>query len=263
MLEPIHSYYNNYDEDGRLSSNHGQVEFLTTMRYIERYLTRDVRILEVGAGTGRYSHALAQRGYAVDAVELVPHNIEIFNRNTLPNEEISICQGDARDLSDFADNQYDITLLLGPMYHMFTPEDKKQTISEALRVTKPRGIVFAAYCMSDASIVDSGFRRTVFSIADFMEKGLINTETFETRSTPELIFELVRKEQIDFLMQEFPVCRLHFVATDLYTNHMRDSVDEMTAETFALYLQYHFAVCERPDMIGLTHHSLDVFRKER
>jgi len=30
---------------------------------------------------------------------------------------------------------------------------------------------------------------------------------------------------------------------------------------FARYLRYHFAICERPDMIGFTHHSLDVFRK--
>lgn len=261
MLGPIHNYYNNYDEDGRLSSKHGQVEYLTTMRYIERYVTPEARILEIGAGTGRYSHALAQKGYAVDAVELVPHNIKIFQSNTTPNEKISVRQGDARDLSAFADHEYDITLLLGPMYHMFTPEDKKRTISEALRVTKPGGIVFAAYCMSDASIMDSGFKRGDFSVSDFIKKGFINAETFETRSTPELIFEIVRKEQIDMLMQDFSVSRLHFVATDLYTNHMRSAVDEMEEETFALYLQYHFAICERSDMIGLTHHSLDIFRK--
>ena len=135
MIEPILYYYNNYDEDGRLSSNHGQVEFLTTMRYIEKYLCAGNHILEIGAGTGRYSHALARKGYIVDTVELVQHNIEIFNSNTAPNEKISICQGDARNLSVFPDDTYDITLLLGPMYHMFTTEDKEQTVSEALRVT--------------------------------------------------------------------------------------------------------------------------------
>ena len=137
MLEPIYNYYNNYDEDGRLTSKHGLVEYLTTMRYIERYLTPEARILEIGAGTGRYSHALAQKGYFVDAVELVPHNIEIFKSNTIPSERVSIQQGDARDLSSFASNEFDITLLLGPMYHLFTLDDKKQAISEALRVTKP------------------------------------------------------------------------------------------------------------------------------
>lgn len=32
------NYYENYDEDGRLNSKHGMIEFITTMKYIERYL---------------------------------------------------------------------------------------------------------------------------------------------------------------------------------------------------------------------------------
>jgi len=261
MSDPIIVFYENNDEDMRFSSKHGQVEFLTTMRYIEKYLVTGSRILEIGAGTGRYSHALAQKGYSVDAVELVPHNIEGFRKNTAPNEKVTIRQGDARDLSAFADDGYDITLLLGPMYHMFTTEDKIQTISEALRVTKPGGIVFSAYCMSDASILVGGFANGSFSVSNMIEKGFIDAVTFDTRSTPELIFELVRREQIDELMGLFSVSRLHFIATDLYTNHISNTIDEMSDDTFSLYLQYHFAVCERPDMTGLTHHSLDIFRK--
>lgn len=71
-------FYNNYDEDSRLASNHGTIEFLTTMRYIGKYLNPGDCVLEIGAGTGRYSHTLARQGYAVDAVELVDHNIKVF-----------------------------------------------------------------------------------------------------------------------------------------------------------------------------------------
>lgn len=76
-------FYKSYDEDNRLSSRHGSVEFFTTMRYVEKYLKPDDRILEIGTGTGRYSHALARQGYAVDAVELVEHNIEVFQKTRL------------------------------------------------------------------------------------------------------------------------------------------------------------------------------------
>lgn len=96
------------------------------------------------------SHALAQKGYCVDAVELVEHNIEIFRQNTTPGETVTITQGNAMDLSMFEDDTYDITLLLGPMYHLFTTEDKLKALSEAIRVTKKNGVVFAAYCMGDA-----------------------------------------------------------------------------------------------------------------
>ena len=95
-------FYRHYDEDGRLASRHGSVEFLTTMHYIRKIFEgRACRILEIGAGTRRYSHALARRGYEVLAVELVEHNIEVFqNRIRLPGR---IClhsrQGNALDLS--------------------------------------------------------------------------------------------------------------------------------------------------------------------
>lgn len=81
-IKTLSNYYQNYDEDGRLLSRHGMVEYLTTMTYIEKYLCPGMRIMEIGAATGRYSHALARKGFPVDAVELVPHNIEIFQKNS-------------------------------------------------------------------------------------------------------------------------------------------------------------------------------------
>lgn len=73
-------FYNSYNEDNRLTLKHGTVEFLTTMRYIEKYLKPGDRVLEIGAGTGQYSHELARQGYTADAVELVEHNIEVFRK---------------------------------------------------------------------------------------------------------------------------------------------------------------------------------------
>ena len=128
-LKALTDFYSNYDEDGRLLSKHGSVEYLTTMRYIEKYLRPGMRILEIGAATGRYSHALARQGYWVDAIELVQHNIDIFNRNTQSGENVPIRQGNAKDLSMLLDNTYDITLLLGPMYNLFTQQEQKQAIS--------------------------------------------------------------------------------------------------------------------------------------
>ena len=63
-------------------------------------------------------------------------------------------------------------------------------------------------------------------------------------------------------MNDLPVKRLHYVGSDLATNYMREAVDAMDDELFELYLRYHFAVCERADLVGASHHILDVFRKE-
>jgi SAM-dependent methyltransferase len=236
------------------------VEFLTTLRYINKYLQPGMRILEIGAATGRYSHELACRGYAVDAVELVQSNIDIFIKNTQEGEKIRIRQGDARDLSFLADNTYDVTLLLGPMYHLFSREDQHIALSEAIRVTKPGGIVYVAYCGNEATMVQFVFQRGM--IREERYRNLIDPVSFKASSDPAELFELYRKEEIDALIVPFCVERLHYVGTDLATNYMREAVDAMEDEIFNLYLQYHFAICERPDLVGASHHILDVLRKK-
>lgn len=256
------NFYNNYDEDIRLKLRHGSVEFLTTMRYIEKYIKTGDRVLEVGAGTGQYSHALARQGYAVNAVELVEHNIDIFRKNTIPTENITIIQGNALDLSVVPDDTYDITLLLGPLYHLYTKEDKRQALHEAIRVTKPGGVVFAAYVISDGCLLDEGFMHSNINIAEYIKNGLLNSETFAAKSEPKDLFELVRKEDIDDLMSVFATTRLHYVAADGSALLMRDALDKMDNDTFELYLKYHFATCEREDLLGITSHALDIFRKQ-
>ncbi len=259
IKDHLQLYYETHDEDARLISRSGQLEYLTTMRYIQRYLKPGMRILEIGAATGRYSHALARMGYQVDALELLEHNIEIFKQNTQPGENITIQQGNAIDLSSFPDDTYDITLLLGPMYHLFTQEDQHKALSEALRVTKPGGLLYTAYCNNEATIYNFCFMRGYLMDPHFFP--LIDKETFKCSSNPEDRFALHRPEEIDALMADLPAQRLHFIGTDMMTNYIKDTVETMSDELYEYYLKYHFLVCERPDMIGITNHYLDIQRK--
>ena len=151
----LEEYYNKYDEEGRLLSRHGQVEYLTTMKYIEECLEgiSDPSILEVGAGTGRYSVTLAKQGWQVTAVELIEHNLEILKSKLEGTEPITAIQGNALDLSQLTDNSFDLTMLLGPMYHLYTKEEKLKALSEAVRVTKHGGHILVAYCMNEPTVI--------------------------------------------------------------------------------------------------------------
>ena len=258
-LNLMTDFYNNYDEDCRLRTQAGSVEYLTTMRYIEKYLRPDMHILEIGTATGRYAHALARKGCVVDAVELVRRNIEIFIENTQEGEQISIRQGDARDLSDFADETYDMTLLLGPMYHLFTVEDQMKALSEAVRLTKKGGIVMVAYCGNEATMVQYCFGKGMLKEERYRK--LVDPVTFKAGSDPAELFELYRREDIDALMANFQTTRLHYVGTDMATHYMRPVIEAMDEELFEMYLRYHFVICERPDCVGVSHHILDIHRK--
>ncbi len=258
-FESLTNYYNAKDEHLRLSSRHGSVEFFTTIRYVEKYLFENARILEIGAATGRYSHYFAKKGYTVDAVELIQHNIDVFNSLTEPDEKITVRLGNALDLSFIPDETYDITLLLGPMYHLYTVEEQLKALSEAIRVTKTKGKIFIAYCNTDMTMYQYCFKRNM--IKHEMGRGMIDPETFKLYSTPEEVFQMHRKFEIDALMQNFTTKRLHFVGTDMLTRMMDETVDVMDDETFDIYLRYHFSICEREDMVGVTNHMLDVIEK--
>ena len=256
-MEALTNYYTTHNEENRLTPKHGMVEFLSTVHYVEKYLKPGMRILEIGAGTGKYSHYFAQHGYEVDAVELMKCNIEVFKANTKNGENITIQQGDAINLQNISSGQYDVTLLLGPMYHLYTDEEKMKAMSEAIRVTKKGGVIFAAYCNNDMTVYQFCFARDGIKNEQFSD--LIDPDTFTLSSTPREIFSLYRKEDIDKLMSGFNIERLHYVGTDMLTRFIANIVDE---DTFSKYMKYHLYVCEREDMVGATNHILDIFRKE-
>ena len=146
------------------------------------------------------------------------------------------------DLSAFPDNQYDITLLLGPLYHLYNQEDKRQALGEAIRVTKQGGVIIAAYVISDGCLLDEGFNRSSIHVSEYIKRGLLDPETFAAKSEPKDLFELVRKEDIDDLMSVFPTTRLHYAAADGCALLMREAIDKMDDETFELYLKYHLSL---------------------
>lgn len=256
----LEEYYNRYNEEGRLLSRHGQVEYLTTMKYIRESLAglQDPKILEIGAGTGRYSVTLAKEGYNVTAVELIAHNLDILKSKLDGTEALRAMQGNALDLSFLEDNAYDVTLLLGPMYHLYTKEDQLRALSEAVRVTKPDGKILAAYCMNEPTVIMYVFGLN--KLHEVMDLNML-TEDWHCISEPKDLFQLMRTEDIAALNQEVPVRRIKHVATDGATNYMRDFIDAMDNETFDKWMEYHFAICERQDLIGASHHTLDILQK--
>lgn len=258
----IKEYYNNYNEDQRTKSRHGSVEFITNMKYIRDFLPAGASILDVGAGTGVYSMALAMDGYHVRAIELVEHNIEVFRANLKEcGAEIPVEQGNAMDLSRFPDESFDGVLLFGPLYHLYTEEEKLLVLAEAKRVLKPDGRLFAAYCMNEATIIQYAFKDDGRNMMDCLTKGML-TADYKCISKPADLFEMVRLEDIDALNRETGLKRVKIVASDLFTHYIGDRIESFSEAAYQAYVSYHLSVCERPDLIGATNHSLDILTKE-
>ena len=262
MLENnfLEQYYNLYDEDGRLASKHGKVEFITTMKYIHNYVKPGAKVLEVGAGTGRYSIALSREGYQVQAMELIEHNIEVFKSKLTDNEHIDIKQGNALDLSVYDNNSFDAVLILGPMYHLYNEEDKVQVLNEAKRILKKDGYIFVAYCMNEPTIIQWAFADDGNNMLESLSNNML-TDDFACISKPADLFELVRVEDIERLSEKCELTRIKFIGTDMFSNYIKERIEEWSDEVYEIYLKYHFSICERSDVIGLSNHTLDILVK--
>ena len=167
-------------------------------------------------------------------------------------------QGNALDLFALPDNHFGLTLVLGPMYHLYTKADKLRALREAVRVTKPNGHIFVAYCMNEPTVIQYVFGLN--KLHEVMDLKMI-TSDWHCVSEPKEIFELVRTEDIAELDSALPVERIKLVAADGATNYKREYIDAIDKETFAKWIEYHLATCERQDLIGASHHKLDILRK--
>ena len=254
-MNELENYYGKFCEDKRLLRKHGQVEYRTSMKYIHDYLKAGDRILDIGAGTGRYSVALSQEGYEVDAIELVKYNLGMLKAK---KSNVKAYQGTALDLSRYQDETFDLTLLFGPMYHLFSYEDKLKALSEAKRVTKTGGVILVAYVMNDYSVLVHGFRDG--HIKEALKSGKID-EHFQTQTNIDDLYSYVRIELINQLNQDLNLKRIKIIAADGPADYMRPILNKMDDETFELFMQYHLSTCERLDMIGASSHTLDILRK--
>jgi len=274
----ISKIYEIFNEDVRLSSSAGQVEFLTTVRYIEKYLRPGARILDVGAGTGVYSFYFAEQGYHVDALELADENVRVFREKLEQREKITIDpdmelqkdlekvqgtdrtvgeslpltlrQGNAMDLSVYEDDSYDIVLLFGPLYHLHKHEDRLRCITEAKRVCKSDGVIFFAFINNDMVVLTE-----MDYDPHWLGGDTYDHDTFKVVDFP-FVFHTV--DQCRQMLAESGIKTIHEVASDGVSELMAERINGLSKEEYQQYLRYHFYCCEKPEMLGHSNHLLFV-----
>lgn len=252
--ENLITYYNKFNEDKRLNTKHGQIEYITSMKYIHEYLKDNCKIIDIGAGTGKYSTTLANEGYDVTAVELVKHNLRVIEQK---NKLIKTYQGNAINLKKIKDNTYNLTLLFGPMYHLITKEEKIKALQEAKRITKKNGIIMVAYCMNDYAIITHGFKDN--NIKECIKNNELDNNFHITPKLTDL-YSRVTIEDINNLNKEANLERIKIITPDGPANYMRDTLNKMDDETFKIFLKYHLSTCERQDLIGASAHTVDILK---
>ena len=154
-------YEEGVERERLLRGGAGRLEYLRTRELLARYLPpAPATVLDVGGGAGVYALPLAREGYAVHLIDPVTQHVEqareasALQRDTpLAGAEV----GDARRLL-WDDKSVDAVLLLGPLYHLTSRDDRLQALQEAYRVVRPGGVIAAAAISRFASTYDGLLR---------------------------------------------------------------------------------------------------------
>ncbi len=251
------NYYNKFNEDKRLTHRHGMVEFITAMKYIHHYLNnfKEPKIIDIGAGTGAYSVALANEGYDVTAVELIKHNLMTLKAKKSP---VKAFLGNATNLSSFKDNSFDMVLLFGPLYHLINENDKLKALKEAKRILKDDGVILVSYYMNEYAIITHGFKDN--NIMDAIKNNEID-ENFHITPKKTDLYSMVRLEDINRFNNLAELKRIKILSQDGASDYIRKIINKMDSKTFDTYIKYHLSICERPELLGASSHVLDILKK--
>jgi ubiquinone/menaquinone biosynthesis C-methylase UbiE len=117
-------------------------------------------VLDVGGGAGVYALPLAREGYSVHLIDPVPLHVEqaAAASEAQPHAPLAgATLGDARHLQ-WDDASADAVLLLGPLYHLTSRDERVMALREARRVLRAGGVVAAAGISRFASTIDGLLR---------------------------------------------------------------------------------------------------------
>ena len=256
--------YTGFPEGKRLTYTKAhETEFIITMHYLHKYLAHGFKVADVGAGGGVYTKALADEGYNVDAVELTPEYVNQMKEEFTGNEHIRVFEGNAKDLHFLNDNEYDLVLMMGPIYSMKDFEDRKRACKEAFRIAKPGAPVFIAFCLQDAPLIHEIFMSEdpaseITCIGYDREKALVTDNTGSSRllDTISVVDELIDAVCKDNDAQK--VCRF---AQDGISQIISSHVNSMSEKSYAEWIRYLIATAERADLMGFSDHIVQVLRK--
>ena len=154
--EAIQSYYDRPAEEDRLLIGPPQIEAERTRGLIQRFApSPPAVVLDVGGASGAYALWLASLGYEVHLLDPIPRLVQLAEEGSesATHPLASTQVGDARKLP-FEDSSVDCVLMLGPLYHLTTSEDRALALSEARRVLRSGGFLLAACITRWASLLN-------------------------------------------------------------------------------------------------------------
>ncbi len=182
-------------------------------------------MLEIGAGSGRYTKDIVQLCKSLTVSDISEHQIE-FNKFKM--KELSLLSKiesyhvlDVLNMEVFPDSSFDCIVCIGGVIN-YLLDKEKDGVAEMLRVLKPNGlIVVGAMSFVGASLYHlNGIRYEKDQFGMEATKWLFNTGTQDEEHYPvpsKHYVHMMRCSEMDDLFNQFPVKIVERSSAGLYT----------------------------------------------
>ncbi len=258
------------------------VEYRITLRYLRRYLPDGAVIAKIGVGGGLYSEYMLRRGCTLHLVDVSQRLIEAttarLREKGLYGGVASVTRASATDMPFLQDASMDAVLLLGPLYHLSTLEQRRAALAEANRILKPGGLIFAAginrltYLRDMFRPIDiAGMEDLVREIQDLFRRELrertfpaeyLATGCLDPKHAPPIGYAHMTTvdEFCRLFVSDFE--KLQLIGLESFTSPAPDNLNSEPAEDQELWLDLVEMTGATSDGLAYSDHFLYIGRKQ-
>jgi len=244
-----------------------KIEFIVTMRFLEKYLPKKGLILDAGGGPGRYTIELARSGYNLVLFDLVPEMLKLAERRIrragVLRKVKKIMQGSIEDLSIFDDEAFDAVLCLGaPLCHLLNVKQREKAAAELVRVAKRGAPVFVSVIgrigLLRSILVEfpheMKYAKHHWKVGDYIPglqgEGFTAAHWF----MPEELHALFEKQGTEIL---------ELAGLEGLSSHHRKKTNKLYKDKkkWKIWIEILLETCTHPSVVGSSEHFLLVCRK--
>jgi S-adenosylmethionine-dependent methyltransferase len=240
-------------------------EYENSLRALTDFLPpAPAKLIDIGGGPGRYAIALARRGYRLTLVDLSQGNLDLAKQKAAETgvELDGFVHANALDLSAFPEAGFAAALLMGPLYHLHTVEERRSALRQARRLIEPGGLVFAAFITRFASFRDAAVHGYTYveDDPDYAEKLLTtgvhdNGQGFADAyfAHPDEVVPL--GESVGFTTLRLMGCEGILAGHEEYVNSLRGAARDF-------WVEINYRMAQESSLLGASDHLLYLGRKE-